>query len=285
MQRRQADVRGEGRLGGQHEGQLHQRREPERQHRRPHDHAHRLPDGPLAPAHLREESQGEGEDEPEGEQRPRLLVNRGWVAVGPSRDFLPLLPLPEGTVNLSGRLDRPASVGLILGEVPLQSVDDKVLLQALDLASLLEKLGRTGARTVVILDTCFSPKGTARSFQLCSPADPDLPAQLHAAADAGRAGQADLGRQGAELGGATAVATLAFLEDVRANDFDFEVPAHHHIVNDVVDRCGPEKIVRDLPESPETSIEIDRSDTFVSLRNIPHTEVSGVVQPTSLYNG
>ena len=72
----------------------------------------------------------------EGEQRPRLLVNRGWVAVGPSRDFLPLLPLPEGTVNLSGRLDRPASVGLILGEVPLQSVDDKVLLQALDLASL-----------------------------------------------------------------------------------------------------------------------------------------------------
>ena len=65
-----------------------------------------------------------------------LLVNRGWVSVGASRDFLPLLPLPEGTVSLSGRLDTPASVGLVLGEVPLQSVDDKVLVQALDLAAL-----------------------------------------------------------------------------------------------------------------------------------------------------
>ena len=72
----------------------------------------------------------------EGERQPRLLVNRGWVSVGASRDFLPLLPLPEGSVSLSGRLDTPASVGLVLGEVPLQSVDDKVLVQALDLAAL-----------------------------------------------------------------------------------------------------------------------------------------------------
>ncbi len=72
----------------------------------------------------------------QGEESPRLLVNRGWVAVGASREFLPLLPLPEGDVTLSGHLDRPASVGLILGEVPLQSIEDRVLVQSLDIAAL-----------------------------------------------------------------------------------------------------------------------------------------------------
>jgi len=72
----------------------------------------------------------------EGDDRPRLLVNRGWVAVGASREFLPALPLPEGSVSLSGRLDSPASVGLVVGEVPLASLADKVLVQSLDIAAL-----------------------------------------------------------------------------------------------------------------------------------------------------
>jgi len=72
----------------------------------------------------------------EGEQRPGLLVNRGWVAVGDSREFLPLLPVQEGQVTLKGRLDSPASVGLVVGEVPLESVENKVLVQSLDLAAL-----------------------------------------------------------------------------------------------------------------------------------------------------
>jgi surfeit locus 1 family protein len=72
----------------------------------------------------------------EGEAQAGLLINRGWVAVGASREFLPLLPVPEGRVSLTGRLDSPASVGLVVGEVPLQSVDDKVLVQSLDIAAL-----------------------------------------------------------------------------------------------------------------------------------------------------
>jgi cytochrome oxidase assembly protein ShyY1 len=72
----------------------------------------------------------------EGDQRPALLVNRGWVAVGESREYLPALPVPEQTVNLSGRLDSPASVGLVVGEVPLHSVADKVVVQSLDIATL-----------------------------------------------------------------------------------------------------------------------------------------------------
>lgn len=72
----------------------------------------------------------------DGEDKPGLLINRGWVSVGESREYLPALPVPEGPVKLSGRLDSPASVGLVVGEVPLQSVADKVLVQSLDVAAL-----------------------------------------------------------------------------------------------------------------------------------------------------
>jgi surfeit locus 1 family protein len=72
----------------------------------------------------------------EGAELPGLLVNRGWVAVGASREYLPALPVPEDVVTLRGRLDSPASVGLVVGEVPLESVENKVLVQSLDIAAL-----------------------------------------------------------------------------------------------------------------------------------------------------
>lgn len=65
-----------------------------------------------------------------------ILVNRGWVAVGASREFLPQLPVPEGPQTLSGRLDAPASVALVIGEVPLQSIESRVRVQALDIEAL-----------------------------------------------------------------------------------------------------------------------------------------------------
>ena len=72
----------------------------------------------------------------EGERAPSLLVNRGWVSVGETREYLPLLPVPEQTVSLRGRLDSPASVGLVVGEVPLQSIEERVLVQSLDIRAL-----------------------------------------------------------------------------------------------------------------------------------------------------
>ena len=74
----------------------------------------------------------------DGHDRATLLINRGWIAVGASRDFLPALPVPGQPVALTGRLDSPASVALVVGEVPLHSVADRVLVQALD----IEALGR-----------------------------------------------------------------------------------------------------------------------------------------------
>jgi surfeit locus 1 family protein len=66
----------------------------------------------------------------------QMLVNRGWVSVGATREFLPDLPLPKGRVELNGHLDRPESVGLVMGEPPLDSIERKVLLQSLDVGAL-----------------------------------------------------------------------------------------------------------------------------------------------------
>jgi surfeit locus 1 family protein len=88
----------------------------------------------------------------EGDEAATLLVNRGWVAVGESRDFLPRLPLPEGQVTLTGRLDSPASVGLVMGEVPLDSIADVVLVQSLDIAALGAARGMSLLRYALVLD-------------------------------------------------------------------------------------------------------------------------------------
>lgn len=89
---------------------------------------------------------------PDGQLRPRLLINRGWVSIGQTREFLPPLPLPKGKVTLSGRLDSPASVGLVLGEPPVDSVEDRVLLQSLDIQALAQARGHELLRYALVVD-------------------------------------------------------------------------------------------------------------------------------------
>lgn len=89
---------------------------------------------------------------PEGDSRPRLLVNRGWVSVGETREYLPRLPVPASTVSLKGRLDSPASVGIVLGEPPVDSIEDRVLLQSLDIAALAKARGLALMRYALVID-------------------------------------------------------------------------------------------------------------------------------------
>jgi surfeit locus 1 family protein len=90
----------------------------------------------------------------------QLLVNRGWVSVGSSREFLPQLPLPQGGVELSGHLDRPESVGLVMGEPPVDSIAGKVLLQSLDVAALAQARKLDLMALTLVLD-----EGQAGSLQ------------------------------------------------------------------------------------------------------------------------
>ena len=70
------------------------------------------------------------------DSRRPLLVNRGWAPVGSNREFLPLLPLPDGLLSLTGRLDTPASVGLVMGDGGVNAMGDRVVLQALRIPQL-----------------------------------------------------------------------------------------------------------------------------------------------------
>ena len=88
----------------------------------------------------------------EGQSQPGLLVNRGWVSVGETREFLPSLPVPAGTLELHGRLDTPASVGLVIGEVPLNSIADKVVVQSLDIDALAQARGMSLAPLALVID-------------------------------------------------------------------------------------------------------------------------------------
>jgi surfeit locus 1 family protein len=44
-----------------------------------------------------------------------VVVNRGWVPVGPDRRVLPPLPVSESSIQLSGRVVPPPNAGVLLG--------------------------------------------------------------------------------------------------------------------------------------------------------------------------
>ena len=82
-----------------------------------------------------------------------LLVNRGWVSVGETREFLPDLPIPNDPVRLHGRMDRPASVGIKLATGDLAGLAPVVALQHLDIDDLAVALQRDLLPYALILDT------------------------------------------------------------------------------------------------------------------------------------
>ena len=69
-----------------------------------------------------------------------VLINRGWVPVGPDRSRPPRLATPAGGMSLQGVAKLPPSHGLLLGNARTESLDNGVVrLPYLD----LEKLGKT----------------------------------------------------------------------------------------------------------------------------------------------
>lgn len=81
-----------------------------------------------------------------------LLVNRGWVPLGASRQQLPVLPLPEGKVRIQGRLSRPASVGIALGEPDYASVSALQVVPYLEVKRVAAAIGRELLPMVLELD-------------------------------------------------------------------------------------------------------------------------------------
>lgn len=85
-------------------------------------------------------------------KKQSVLVNRGWVPVGETREFLPDLPTPQERVTLHGRMDRPASVGLKLATSDLNGLAPVVVVQHLDIDDLAAALQRDLLPYALMLD-------------------------------------------------------------------------------------------------------------------------------------
>ncbi len=91
-----------------------------------------------------------------------ILVNRGWVPAGESRDRLPEIVLADADVVISGRLGQPANPGLRLGQA---SGGWPRLVQHVDYAALAADLGYPLAPAVILLDP-GAAGGPVREWQV-----------------------------------------------------------------------------------------------------------------------
>ena len=81
-----------------------------------------------------------------------ILVNRGWVPVGPDRSKLPDLAVPESLAPLTGRLVPPPSPGVLLGPTGHDSASWPRVVQVVDLELMEQALGTDLLPAVLLLD-------------------------------------------------------------------------------------------------------------------------------------
>jgi len=92
-----------------------------------------------------------------------VLVNRGWVPLGKSRDRLPDVTVPEGPRRISGRLKIPPGKVFMLGEEdPRQGWPWRI--QRIRIESLSAELGRPLLPVVFLLDA-GQPDGYTRKWR------------------------------------------------------------------------------------------------------------------------
>ncbi len=82
-----------------------------------------------------------------------ILLNRGWVSQGASRQTLPDLPLPTGQHQIRGHLDTPAAVGLVLAEPDWADTAAEQVVPNLDIAALAAARGLTLPELALVVDS------------------------------------------------------------------------------------------------------------------------------------
>jgi len=81
-----------------------------------------------------------------------LLVNRGWVPLGRSREQLPVLSTPAGRVALQGLLEIPRSDALVLGATGYRSEGWPKVVERIELQKMSALLGYRLLPFVLLLD-------------------------------------------------------------------------------------------------------------------------------------
>jgi surfeit locus 1 family protein len=81
-----------------------------------------------------------------------VLVNRGWVLLGSTRQVLPDIAVGEQRITISGRIAQPANPGLLLDTVIAEQPVWPQVVQHIDYNLLSEILGYPLLSAVVLLD-------------------------------------------------------------------------------------------------------------------------------------
>lgn len=83
----------------------------------------------------------------------RVLVNRGWVAVGPDRAHVPPLPTPAGMLRLTGVIKKPPPPNLLLNSNTWEDLGGGVArVQDIDMNAIAKHTGHALLPFVVRLD-------------------------------------------------------------------------------------------------------------------------------------
>ena len=96
---------------------------------------------------------------------PWVLVNRGWIPAPPRRAEAQAPPPPAGEAEVTGMLNRPAAVGLRLGEALEGPLRWPLVVPYLDAGIAARALGREVYGCVVYLDR-GAPGGFVREWRI-----------------------------------------------------------------------------------------------------------------------
>ena len=92
-----------------------------------------------------------------------VMVNRGWVAVGPRRDRLPALAVPPGQVKVSGIVGIPPRESFLLGASGYEQRTWPRVVQVADLTEMQAAFGTRLLPFVVLLEA-EGPHGYVREW-------------------------------------------------------------------------------------------------------------------------
>ena len=101
-----------------------------------------------------------------------VLVNRGWVPVGPSRAQLPALPGPQDLVSVQALVSYPPEKRLRLGSVEEPHAGWPRVVQLIEPGSLQQQLGFELLPVILLLDA-GAAHGFAREWRPVYGATPD----------------------------------------------------------------------------------------------------------------
>ncbi len=94
----------------------------------------------------------------------RILVNRGWVAVGADRNILPVIEIPQGEVEVTGYAHDPSGKYLELGKPDIKQESWQIVWQNLNINRYKEAVSFSIHPIIILLDPSSSAGGLVRDW-------------------------------------------------------------------------------------------------------------------------